>query len=122
MRVLLVDDNSTFLRIATRVLEERFAQDLEIVGTASGGVDALRQARELQPELILLDLGLPGLPRLQAVPLLRDALPGTRIICLTVNDSQDYRDAALKAGADGFIAKSALNTDLMPAIQQIENA
>jgi len=130
VRVLLVDDNSTFLRIATRFLEQDHAVTppvtprprVAVVGTAGGGEEALAQAERLSPHVILLDLMMPGVGGLAIIPRLRAILPDVGIIALTLLDTSSYRSAALAAGADVFIAKSAMSTDLLPAIQQVIQA
>jgi CheY-like chemotaxis protein len=115
--VLLVDDNPTFLRVAARFLQAH--EGVNVVGTANGGQEALAKAQDLRPQVILLDLAMPDLPGLQAIPRLRELLPQTGIIALTLLDTSGYRQAALSAGADDFIPKAALNTDLLPAIQRV---
>jgi len=115
--VLLVDDNPTFLRIATHFLQSQ--EDVVVVGTASGGEEAVAMARDLRPQVILLDLAMPGLPGLQAIPRLRDTLPEVGIIALTLLDTKGYRQAALLVGADDFVPKVAMNSALLPAIQRV---
>ena len=115
--VLLVDDNPTFLRILKRFLGEE--EGLLVVGTAESGEEALKKARELQPQVILLDLAMPGMGGLNTIPRLRGVLPGVGIVVLTVLDANGYREAALAAGADDFVAKADLSTDLVPAIHRL---
>jgi two-component system NarL family response regulator len=119
IRVLLVDDNPTFLRLAARFLREHCSDEVEVVGTLSEGEAAVQEAPELQPEVVLLDLSMPDLPGLKAIPLLRAELPEVRIIILTLLDTNGYRKAALAAGADGFVPKATLANDLMPTIRQV---
>ena len=114
--VLLVDDNPTFLRIASRFLERQ--NEVVVAGTAGGGEEALLQARALRPQVILLDLAMPDLPGLDAIPRLRVILPEAHIIALTLLDSEGYRQAALAAGAEDFVSKTVMNTDLLPAIRR----
>ena len=117
--VLLVDDSPRFLQAATRFLQEHCADDILVVGAAEGGEEGLNQARRLQPRVVLLDLCMPGMSGLDAIPLLREALPKTCIIALTLFDTDTYRQAAMKAGADGFVPKAALTSDLLPAIRRV---
>lgn len=118
--VLLVDDNPTFLRITSRFLKKH--DDVDLVGTAGGGVEALSQAQELRPQVILLDLAMPDLPGLEVIPRLREVVPEMRIIALTMLDTEEYRKAALAAGADEFVPKADLNKDLLPAIRRVVGA
>ena len=115
--VMLIDDNPTFLRVAAEFLEAQ--EEVTVVGTANGGQEAVDQAQDLQPQVILSDLAMPILPGLKAIPRLREMLPQSKIIALTVLDTQSFREAALKAGADIFLPKSKMRTELLPAIQQL---
>jgi DNA-binding NarL/FixJ family response regulator len=115
--VLLVDDNPTFLRILGDFLGEE--EDILVVGTAQSGEEALVKAKELQPQVVLLDLAMPGLNGFNAIPRLRSMMPDVGIIALTVLDANGYREAALTAGADDFVAKANLNTHLVPAIRRV---
>ena len=79
----------------------------------------LTQAQAWQPQLVLLDLMMPRPSGLEVIPRLRALLPHVRIIALTLLDTSSYRRAALAAGADAFVAKSSMETDLLPAVQQV---
>jgi DNA-binding NarL/FixJ family response regulator len=118
--ILLVDDNPAFLRIATRFLQEH--DDVVVVGTAGGGEEALTLAQDQQPDIVLMDLAMPGLSGLATIPLLRVMLPEVGIIALTVLDTNGYRQAALAAGADDFVPKASLDTDLLSAIRRVAQA
>jgi DNA-binding NarL/FixJ family response regulator len=115
--VLLIDDNPIFLRCATFFLKK--GADIDVVGTACGGKDALALADILKPDIALVDLSMADLPGLELIPQLRTALPRMGIIVLTLLDADDYRKAALAAGADGFVSKHTMNKDLIPTIQRI---
>jgi DNA-binding NarL/FixJ family response regulator len=115
--VMLVDDSPIFLHCAKRFLQKR--QDVVVVGTVSGGKWAINLAQNLRPDVALIDLSMPDPPGLELIPRLREALPNIGIIALTLLDTDDYRKAALAAGADDFVSKNTMNTDLIPAIQKI---
>lgn len=115
--IMLVDDNPIFLRAAVQFLEAQ--DDINVVGTAEGGEEALIYVQDLKPQTILVDLAMPGLPGLKTIPRLREALPQANVIALTVMDTKGFRKAALEAGADAFISKSTMRTDLVPAIRQL---
>jgi DNA-binding NarL/FixJ family response regulator len=115
--VLLVDDNPTFLRILRDFLSEE--EDILVVGTARSGEEALVKAKELRPQVILLDLAMPGLNGFNTTPRLRSMMPDVGIIALTVLDANGYREAAVTAGADDYVAKASLNADLLPAIRRV---
>ena len=117
--VLIADDNPTFLRIVTRFLEEQSRKTVSVVATARGGEEALAQAEALRPQVVLIDLNMPGLSGLEAIPRLRRALPDAGIIAVTLLDTDGYRQAALAAGADDFVSKMTLNAELLPAIRRV---
>lgn len=115
--ILLIDDNATFLRIAARFLRDH--RDINVLGTAAGGVEGLKLAKKLKPQVILLDLAMPDLPGLDVIPLLREVLPEVKLIALTMLDTDAYRTAATTAGADAFVAKAAMGTNLLSAIRRV---
>ena len=117
IRIVVVDDNATFLEI---VLEYLRRQDqLAVVGATQRGQEALALVPQVRPQVILLDLCLPDLPGLEAIPHLRASLPGLGIVILTLHSLEAYRQAALAAGADEFVSKQRLIPDLLPAIRRV---
>ena len=112
--LLLVDDNSFFLRIAARFLDG--FPEIKLLDSASSASEALVKAEALQPDVILLDLNMPGGSGLDLLPRLRTLAPHVRIVVLTLWDSDAYRQAALAAGADDFVPKALINSNLVPAI------
>jgi DNA-binding NarL/FixJ family response regulator len=118
--VLLVDDNPSFLRIATRFLQQH--DDVMVAGAAGGGQEALALVQDLQPDIVLIDLAMPGLSGLETIPRLRAILPAVGIIALTMLDTNSYWQAALAAGANDFVPKASLDTDLLPAIRRVAQA
>ena len=122
LSALLVDDNPVFLSAAAAFLRELHPDEVAVVGTASGGEEALAQIRRLSPRVVLLDLCMSGVSGLEVIPRVREAYPEVRIIVLTMLDTDAYRKAALAAGADGFVSKTTLETDLLPAIRRAAGA
>jgi DNA-binding NarL/FixJ family response regulator len=118
--ILLVDDNPAFRRIAARFLQ--LLPEVMVVDTASGGRDGLARAQALRPDVVLMDLHMNDLPGLEAIPRLRACLPEVGIIALTLMETSGYREAALAAGADEFVAKARMDTDLLPAIHRVRQA
>ncbi|MEW6401886.1 MAG: PAS domain S-box protein [Chloroflexota bacterium] len=114
IRVLLVDDSPYFLEAARDFLQ--YQESLAVVGIATEGDEALVQSRDLQPDIILLDLNLTHGSGLHLIPLLKENLAGTKIIVLTMMEETSYRAAALQAGADGFVHKSSMSKTLVSAI------
>jgi DNA-binding NarL/FixJ family response regulator len=114
---MLVDDSEAFLHVAVEFLGQD--EELAVVGTARSGREALEQAPHLKPDVILLDLKIPGLTGFEVLPQLRAMLLAADIIILTMYDFEGYREAALANGADEFIPKDELATNLLPAIRRI---
>lgn len=118
--LMLVDDNPRFLSAASSYLGE--IDDLVLVSTLGGGTGAVAKAKELQPDVILVDLAMPDIAGLQLIPMLRKSMPELGIVALTVHDNPQYREAALEAGADAFITKSRILKNLEPTIKEVKRA
>ena len=102
-RILVVDDHP----LTRDALAALLAQGgFDVVGEAPDGVEALRLAAELQPDLVLLDLSMPGLDGLAALPRLRAAAPGCEVVVLTASGTEENLLAAIRAGAAGYLLKS----------------
>lgn len=101
--VVIVDDHADVREMLRLRIDA--TDDLTVVGTAGSAREGVDLAREAQPDVVLLDLGLPDLDGVEALPLLRAAAPGARIIVLSGYPVDQYGDAAARAGADGFVEK-----------------
>ena len=117
IRILVVDDNDRVRRGVIQILSS--APSCEVCGVAKDGTEALLQARELLPDLILLDISMPGLNGLEATRVLRRDVPTARILIMSQNDPAHLQPSAIEAGAEGCIDKSHLATDLLPRIASI---
>jgi two-component system, NarL family, invasion response regulator UvrY len=122
LSLLLVDDNAAFLAAETRFLRSHGGDGLTILGTARDGDEALTQARALQPEIILLDLMMPGRGALETITRLRQVVPEPGVIVLSLLDALPYRQAALAAGADAFLSKGELDRELVRTIRHVAEA
>ncbi|MCC7327507.1 MAG: response regulator [Burkholderiales bacterium] len=114
IRILVVDDHTLFRRGLTALL----ARDarLRVVGDAADAGEALRRARELSPDLILLDNHLPGVNGVDALPSLRETVPGVRVLMLTVSEDEQDLARALRGGASGYLLKTIEGDALVAAI------
>lgn len=104
MRVLLVDDSPVFLTIVSELLN--LEPEMEIVGQACSGYEALEQVALLNPDLVLMDLSMPGMDGLEATRRLKARPNPPCVIILTLDDNAQYRDAATQSLADGFLSKA----------------
>jgi DNA-binding NarL/FixJ family response regulator len=117
VRVLLVDDNAEFLKSAMHLLA--LQPLLQVVGSATSGMEALDQSALLRPDLILMDWAMPGMNGLEAMHLIQARPNAPRVVMLTLLDLPQYRAAAMAAGADGFLAKSEWSVKLMPEVHRL---
>jgi CheY-like chemotaxis protein len=117
LRILVVDDHEAFRRYFCSTLEQR--SDFEVVGQASDGIETVQKAQELQPDLILLDVGLPKLNGLEAAREVRKLAPLAKILFISQEFSFDVVEAAFGSGAVGYVHKLRVHRDLMPAIESI---
>ncbi|MFO7585076.1 MAG: response regulator transcription factor [Anaerolineales bacterium] len=116
-KILLADDHAV-LRSGLKLLLES-QPDLQVVGEAASGLEALQLAGQLQPDLVLLDLSMPGLNGLDALPTLRKTAPAAKILILTMHDDPQYLRTALKLGASGYVLKKAADQELLAAVQSV---
>jgi two-component system response regulator NreC len=116
-RVLLADDHAV-LRSGLHLLLTS-QNEFEVIGEASSGIETLALAEQLQPDLILLDLSMPALGGLDALPTLRKLVPSARILILTMHDDPQYLRQALKHGASGYVLKKAADSELLSAMRSV---
>lgn len=117
IRLLLADDHAV-LRSGLRLLLDG-RSDMVVVGEANDGAELLDLVEERRPDLILLDLSMPRLGGLEALPLLKQRAPQARVLILTMHDDESYLRQALKAGASGYVLKKAADVELISAIQSV---
>ncbi|CAB3835129.1 response regulator transcription factor [Achromobacter mucicolens] len=119
IRILLIDDHTLF-RSGVRLLLQR-QPDFEVVAEAGDGVEGIKRAKELKPDVVLLDLNLPGLSGLETLQLLTQDLPNCAVIILTVSEEADELGQALRDGARGYLVKNIDADALVSAIRRAAN-
>jgi DNA-binding NarL/FixJ family response regulator len=117
VRILVVDDFEVFRQFVVELLGER--PELQVVGEASDGPEALQKAVELRPDLILLDIGLPSLNGIEVARQMRSLVPESKIVFLTRETSADTVQEALSVGAWGYVTKSKAQADLFAAVEAV---
>ena len=117
VRLLLADDHAV-LRSGLRLLLGT-QRDMEVVGEAADGLDAARKAGELRPDVVLMDLSMPGPPSGDTIREVLRQSPESRVLVLTMHDDLAYLDAALAAGAAGYVVKKVADTELLSAIRAV---
>jgi len=117
LRVLLAEDHALLRQSLKAYLETQGA--CEVVGEASDGREAMRLYSELKPDVVLMDLSMPGVDGMVAVRSIRRDFPEARIIALTAHRAEEYLHAALDSGVDGYVVKAASAEDLLTAIRAV---
>lgn len=115
--VLIVEDFVPFRALISGLLQE--GTDFQVVSEASDGLEAVRRARELNPNLILMDIGLPGINGIEAARRIRELAPRSRIILLSQEGASDVVEEGLNSGALGYVHKGEVTNDLFPAIAAV---
>lgn len=116
-RVLVVDDSED-LRLLLRMRMERL-EGLDVVGEAEDGMQAVEMAAALQPDLVVLDLAMPRMDGLEALPLIREAAPGVRVVVLSGFNQSTMSEKAMAAGADGYVVKGGPLHELFEVVEAL---
>ncbi len=117
VRVLLADDQPLIRSGFRMVLEEQ--GDIEVIGEASGGEEAVRLTRQLRPDVVLMDVRMPGVDGIEATRRIVQEVPRSRVLVLTTFDLDEYAFSALRYGASGFLLKDARPAELADAIRAV---
>jgi DNA-binding NarL/FixJ family response regulator len=117
IKVLIADDH-TLVREGIRSLLNN-CQDIEVIGDATDGRQAIEKTRQLHPDIVLMDIAMPGLGGLEATLEIRSEFPAVKVLVMTQYDNREYVYRFLKAGASGYILKKAASLDLISAIRAV---
>jgi two-component system, NarL family, response regulator NreC len=117
LRVLLADDHTLFRHGITNLLTSE--PDIRVVGEAANGGAAVEKAVELRPDLVLMDVGMPGLSSFEAARQIKKNRPETKILFLTMYDDEDYLVESMEAGASGYVLKDSPALQLVAAIRDV---
>jgi DNA-binding NarL/FixJ family response regulator len=115
--VLLVDDHALVRRGFRRMLEDE--PSVQVVGEASDGLEAVKRAEELRPQVIVMDCALPQISGIEASRRILEKLPGTAILMLSMHSEDTLVRQAMEAGARGYVLKNALDLDLVSAVKKV---
>ncbi len=118
IKVLLADDHAV-LRAGLRMIIDA-QSDMQVIGEAADGRAAIEQAEELLPDVVLLDLTMPGLGGLSALGVIREKVPGAKVLVLTMHDDEGYLGRVLEAGGSGYVVKKAADMELLSAIRAVK--
>jgi DNA-binding NarL/FixJ family response regulator len=115
IKVLIVDDNSKFKKSVKNLLSNE--QDIEVIGEAREGKEAILKAKELKPDIVLMDVRMPEMGGIEATRRISQIMPETKIIILTIYDIDEYRNAATNSGAVAFVLKKFMRDNLIQTIR-----
>jgi len=115
--ILVADDFAEWRAYTRNLLQSR--QAYQVIGEATNGLEAVQKSIELRPDIVLLDVRMPILNGIEAAERIRQASPASRIIFVSQNDDRDTRTAALATGAEEYVLKAKVSTDLLPTIDEI---
>jgi two-component system response regulator NreC len=115
IRVLLVDDHAVVRTGLHMLLGQE--EDIEIVGEAGSGREALNSIEQLQPDLVLMDIGLPDMTGIEVTRQIKQKWPGVAVVALTIHDDEEYFFQMLQAGANGYVPKRAAPEELLTALR-----
>ena len=119
LRILLVDDQTLFRKAIASLFSTR--EDIEVVGEASDGLEAIAAARETLPDIILMDLNMPNCSGLEAVKQIKQELPEIKVIMLTISDDDQDVFTAIKNGAEGYLLKNMEPRELFEMLEKTRN-
>jgi DNA-binding NarL/FixJ family response regulator len=117
VRILVVDDYGPFRRFICSTIEQRAG--VQVIGEASDGLEAVQKSEGLQPDLIILDLGLPKLNGLEAARQIRKCTPASKILIVSQESSADIAREAFNMGVLGYVVKSFAGSELLPAAESV---
>jgi len=115
--VLVVDDFAQWRRVVVAAVQGKLG--LRVIAEAADGLEAVDKAADLQPDLVVLDIGLPRLNGIEAAQRIKGASPRSKVLFLTENYSSDVAEAALDTGASGYVVKSAFAGEMVPAVEAV---
>ena len=117
IRVMLADDHTLFRQgIRTLISAEN---DIDVIGEAANGADAVQKSTDLRPDVVLMDIGMPGLSSFEATRQIRKNRPDTRVLFLTMYDDEDYLVQGMEVGASGYVLKDSPAPQLVGAIRDV---
>src|SRR5260221_5976186 len=117
IKCLLVDDHTLFRQGVRRLLESE--SDFEVIGEAADGGEAVEKARELRPDIVLMDIGMPGLSSFESARQIKKNRMETKILFLTMYEDEDYLGQCLEVGASGYVLKDTPAPQLLTAVKDV---
>jgi DNA-binding NarL/FixJ family response regulator len=120
LRVLIVDDSEPFRRSLAALLRKE--KSITIVGEAAGGLETIRQCVSLHPDLVLLDISMPGMTGPETAYMIKAASPTTRVVFMSMHEDNNYHEMARLMSVDGYLHKRTLHEDLPKMLKRLQHA
>jgi len=117
LKVVLVDDHAIVRQGVRALLDEE--DDITVIGETGDGSQALMLVEQLRPDIVVMDLSMPGLGGIEAIRQIRGRFPGVRVVVLSMHESEEYVFRALRAGAAGYVVKQSSSTELVLALRAV---
>jgi DNA-binding NarL/FixJ family response regulator len=117
IRCVIADDHALVRQGIRRLLQDE--NDVEVIGEAGDAAEALKSVMELRPDILLMDVGMPGFSSFEAARIIQRDLPGTRVVFLTMHEDQDYVMEGLQAGASGYLLKDTPAAKLISVLREV---
>jgi two-component system response regulator DesR len=117
IETLIVDDNISHRWQVRELLNKE--PDIDVVGEAGNGQEAIRKVRQLGPDVVLMDIRMPGMSGIDATARLKCSMPDVEIVVVTSFDRRDFRERAAASGAGGYVVKSSMVNTLIPTIRRV---
>ena len=117
IRCVIADDHALVRQGIRRLLQDE--SDVEVIGEAGDAAEALKSVMELRPDILLMDVGMPGFSSFEAARIVQRDLPGTRVVFLTMHEDQDYVMEGLQAGASGYLLKDTPAAKLISVLREV---
>ncbi len=119
IRVILADDHPIVRTGIKNALADQ--KNIEVVGEAASGTQALKKAKELSPDIVLMDISMPGMGGLEAAQRMHTALPKVKVLVFTMHDNKEYVLEIIRSGASGYVLKDTSTLELVKAIETVYN-
>lgn len=119
IRVLIADDHTIVRQGLVGILQA--SEDIEVVGEAADGAEAVEKAQKLKPDVVVLDVSMPHLSGLEAARRIRESVPATRVLVLTMHDDEEYVLKMVRAGASGYLLKDSAASELLAGIHALKS-
>ncbi len=120
LKVIIVDDNELFRKVLAKFMKKQ--QQFQVIKQASNAHEAISLTQRLHPDLVLMDISMPGMSGMEAAQRIKQQFPNIKIVFVTIHEEEIYQTLVKSLNVDGFVCKSSLRRDLPRVLQQLRNS